>query len=259
MSPAIRVVSCLLIALPAVALADSAAPAASATPPQGWSGKGQIGYVSSTGNTDADSANAQLDSLYVQNSWKQALHLEGVYSKSADVVSAERWAGLFQSNYQFAPRAFAFGALQYEHDEFSGFVYQGSVTAGAGYQWLTGKTDQLSTQLGVGYRSLRPEEVIKGVDGAVVQRIAEDTSNNAVANVAADYAHVFNASTKVTEHLQLEAGASNTSLQNVLALQVAMSRRLALSLAYTLLDNTKPPADVKNLNTLTTLNLVYQL
>jgi putative salt-induced outer membrane protein len=259
MSPASRIVSCLLLVFPAMALADSAPPASSATPPPGWSGKGQVGFVSSTGNTDADSANAQLDLVYLQDPWKQALHLEGLYSKSADVVSAERWAGLFQSNYQFSPRAFTFGALQYEHDEFSGFVYQGSVTFGAGYQWLTSKTDQLSTQLGVGYRSLRPEELIKGLDGAVVQRIPGDTRNDAIANAAADYAHVFNASTKVTEHFQVEAGASNTSLQNVVALQVAMSRRLALSLAYTILDNTQPPAGVKNLNTLTTLNLVYQL
>jgi putative salt-induced outer membrane protein YdiY len=36
-----------------------------------------------------------------------------------------------------------------------------------------------------------------------------------------------------------------------------VSTKLALSLAYTLQDNTKPPAGLKKTDTLETINLVY--
>src|SRR5262249_10827931 len=150
------------------ALADEAPP-----PPNGvWTGKGQLGFVASQGNTDAKSANAMLDMGYVDAPWKHALHLEGLYGKNADVVSAERWQTLWQSNYDFTPRMFAFGGLRYDHDEFSGFQYQSSVTAGAGYSIFNTKTTQLSVQLGAGYRVLRPEDIFKDpATGAVTRRI----------------------------------------------------------------------------------------
>src|SRR5580658_750364 len=43
----------------------------SAPPPMGvWTGKGQFGYLSSSGNTDAQAVNANLDMSYTQDAWK---------------------------------------------------------------------------------------------------------------------------------------------------------------------------------------------
>src|SRR5579883_2500330 len=115
--------------LPLAALADSAPP-----PPNGvWTGKGQLGFVDSQGNTNARTANAMLDMGYVDAPWKHSLHLEGFYGENSGYASAERWQGIWQSNYSFTERLFGFGALRYDHDLFSGFEYQGSLTAGAGY------------------------------------------------------------------------------------------------------------------------------
>ena len=73
--------------LPAAAvafiIAASSASAGDAAPPpppaQGWSGKGEVGYVMSRGNTDTDSANAKIDLADVLEDWKQSIHLEGLY------------------------------------------------------------------------------------------------------------------------------------------------------------------------------------
>src|ERR1700735_5082879 len=103
------------------------APASPAPPPPpapGWSGKGEIGYVMSRGNTNTDLANAKIDLADVVGDWKHSMHLEALYGRSADITSAERWAALLQSDYQITPRAFAFGALHFTEDEFSGFQYQ---------------------------------------------------------------------------------------------------------------------------------------
>ena len=55
----------------------------------------------------------------------------------------------------------------------------------------------------------------------------------------------------------VESGAGNTSLEDDLAVVVSMSKKLALSAGFTYQENTEPPAGLKKINTLTTLNLVY--
>jgi putative salt-induced outer membrane protein len=245
-----------LTAAPASRAAD-----ANALPPliPSWSGKGEVGYVMSTGNVNASNADAKLDFAHANGPWKDTLHLEGLYSKSASLVSGERWAGLFQSNYQVTEPMFVFGALRYTDDKFSGFVYQGSVTVGAGYNFIATPTDKLTGQLGVGYRSLRTEFLGKNAAGNVIYRIPGTTSNDAVGTAEVDYEHDFNASTKLTEKVLAESGADNTQLENDLAVQVQMSRRLALSVGYAIHDNTAPPVGVKKVDTITTLNLVFQM
>jgi putative salt-induced outer membrane protein YdiY len=46
-------------------------------------------------------------------------------------------------------------------------------------------------------------------------------------------------------------------LHDELALTVKMSDKLALSVGYTIIDNTKPPAPLKKLDTTASVNLVF--
>ena len=57
---------------------------------------------------------------------------------------------------------FAFGALAYQDDRFSGFQYQASASGGLGYRFFNSDTTKLSVQAGVGYRVLRPEISAEG-------------------------------------------------------------------------------------------------
>ena len=153
---------------PLLARADDAPP----PPPQGvWTGKGQAGYVSSQGNSDAKSANAAIDMAYLDGPWKHAFHLGGLYGESAGVVAAERWDTSWQTNYDLTTDLYTFGLLNYRHDLFSGFEYQESGSAGLGYKLIDTATTKLSAQVGVGYQRLRPEELTKDAAGAVVGRV----------------------------------------------------------------------------------------
>jgi putative salt-induced outer membrane protein len=235
-------------------------PARADDPPPGWSGKGQLGYLMSRGNSDSDSANAKLDALDVAGPWKHELNLNALYGKSSQVVSAERWDARLQSNYQITERLFTFGALTYEHDMFSGFQYQASGTAGMGYKFINTGATTLSAQVGVGYRSLRPETLLHDnpTNGdEVTGRVPLDRSSEAVGTGGIDFSHAFNANTKLTDKFIGQSGSDNTSLENDLALEVKMSKKLALAAGFTLRDNTNPPAGLKKKDTATTLNLVY--
>ena len=243
------VIGALAIVAPIAARADD--------PPSGWSGKGQLGYVMSRGNSDADSANAALDVNLVTEKWKHTLSLDGLYGRSAGITSADRWDAREQSDYTISARVFAFGAVSYQDDMFSGFQYQASGSAGIGYKFIDSSSTKFAAQVGVGYRSLRPEQLIKDDSGAVVQRIPGETASEAVATAGIDFDHQFNASTKLSDELLVESGSSNTSTQNDLALEVKMSKKLSLAAGFGVRDNSKPPAGLKRTDTVTTLNLVY--
>jgi putative salt-induced outer membrane protein len=238
----------------ASAFADDAPPP---PPAQGWSGKGEVGYVMARGNTDTDSANAKIDLADVLGDWKHAIHLEGLYGRSNEVTAAERWAALLQTDLKITPRAFGFVALHFLQDEFSGFQYQGSATTGVGYKFIDTDHDKLSAQIGAGYRRLRPELLTVDANGAVIARTPGESTGNAIGTAGFDFAHIFNASTKITDRMLIESGAGNTSLENDLALVVSMSKKLAISAGFTYQENTQPPAGLQKVNTLTTLNLVY--
>ncbi|HTV49852.1 MAG TPA: DUF481 domain-containing protein [Steroidobacteraceae bacterium] len=248
---ALRLSSALLCLLPLLAWADDSPP-----PPQGvWSGKGQLGFFSSQGNAQAESANAALDMSLLEDPWKHSFHLEFLYGKSADVVAAERYLGRWESDYNLSDRVYTFGALRYEHDLFSGFDFQASGTAGVGYKIFDTKTIKLSFQVGAGYLEERPEVVTQM--GTFYARTMLPSTGNAVATAGLNYSQQLTSTTTLADTFLVEAGADNSLLTDTLSLTVKMSTKLALSLAYNLQDNTKPPAGVKSIDSTETLNLVY--
>ena len=250
----IRKLAIFLIVAPAVGVwADEAPP-----PPQGvWIGKGQLGFLSSHGNSDSESLNANVDVLRYDGAWKNEIYVGGLYGKNSGIVSAERWETRGQSNYTISGDLFAFGGLRYEHDLFDGFQYQASVTGGLGYKLINTDDTKLTAQVGAGYRRLRPETIDKDPSGQVISRTPLEATGDAIATVGVDFSHAFTKTTVFTNKFLMEAGSSDTLLHDDLALTVKMSDKLALSIGYGITDNTKPPAPLKKLDTVASVNLVF--
>jgi len=244
----------LLALAPALtAYGDEAPP-----PPQGvFIGKGQVGFLSSRGNSDAESLNANIDVLRYDGPWKNEIYVGGLYGKNSGIVSAERWETWGQSNYTISGDLFVFGGLRYEHDLFDGFQYQASVTGGLGYKLINTDDTKLTVQAGAGYRRLRPETIDKDASGAVIARTPLEATGEAIATAGVDFSHAFSKTTVFTNKFLTEAGSSNTLLRDDLALTVKMSDKLALSVGYGIKDNTKPPAPLKKLDTVASVNLVF--
>jgi putative salt-induced outer membrane protein len=250
----IRKLAVFLAVVPAITVwADEAPP-----PPQGvWLGKGQLGFLSSKGNSDSESLNANVDVLRYDGPWKNEIFVGGLYGKNSGIVSAERWETRGQSNYTISGDLFAFGGLRYEHDLFDGFQYQASVTGGLGYKLINTDDTKLTAQVGAGYRRLRPETIDKDPTGEVISRTPLDATGEAIATVGVDFSHAFTKTTVFTNKFLMEAGSSDTLLHDDLALTVKMSDKLALSIGYGITDNTKPPAPLKKLDTVASVNLVF--
>ena len=89
---------------------------------------------------------------------------------------------------------------------------------------------------------------------------APDTTDCSLAGVASlDFIHQFNDSTSVYDKFNSESTSENNFLQNEIGLSVKVAGRLAMVLAYQVRHNTDPPAGFKKTDTLTTVNLAYEV
>jgi putative salt-induced outer membrane protein YdiY len=91
----------------------------------------------------------------------------------------------------------------------------------------------------------------------VISRTPLEATGDAIATVGMDFSHAFTKTTVFTNKFLMEAGSSNTLLRDDLALTVKMSDKLAQSVGYGITDNTEPPAPLKKLDTVASVNLVF--
>src|SRR5690606_34078755 len=109
--------------------------------------------------------------------------------------TAERWELFGQSDYNFTPRTFWFGAGRYEEDRFSGFKYQATVSTGLGRKFIDNETTKFVGSAGVGYKFFETRDSFDEVTGLLIE--AGDSDSEAVLRGTLDFEHAFNASTSL--------------------------------------------------------------
>jgi len=228
----------LALALAALALGTSLPAEAQ------WKGKGEVGIVFASGNTDTETTNVKLDTSREVDRWKHAFGVAALRAVNDGLKTAERYGATWQSDYRLTERSFWFGGLRYQLDEFSGFDYQASLSTGYGYRFIDTERTKFNGQAGVGYRRSKLQPV-------------GDIESSAIFRGDLRFEHALTDTTKIIDTFIVEAGSDNTFVGNDLALQVKMSDKFALSVGLGVRYNTDPPLGLKKTDTLTTVNLVY--
>jgi putative salt-induced outer membrane protein len=224
------------------------APAAQAQ----WTGKAELGYLQSSGNAESTSANTKFDLKRESDKWINAFFVSALYGNNGEFTNAERYEASYQLDYKINDRLSWFGALRGEKD-------QATASTGVAYKFIDSPTTKLSFSLGAGYRRLQEEILIRTDAGEVIDRIEGEEGSDPVATLGSNYEHNFTENTKITNKFLAEAGSDNTALQNDLALQVNMTKTLALAVGYGIRYNTDPPPLSETTDTLMTVNLVYNI
>jgi putative salt-induced outer membrane protein len=222
-----------------------------------WSSRSEVGFVAARGNTATETANAKLEVIRETQDWKNTAAASALYGRSREIESAQRWDARYQLDHFIRANTFWFLSGRYEDDRYSGFAYQGTVSAGFGRKFFDTELTKLQGQIGVGYRSLRLEELIRDENDEVFDRIPGERQSDGVVNVSVTFEHSFNENTKILNSLLVESGESNTATRNDLALQIKMTEVLAVALGLSVRNNSEPLPGLKNTDTLTTVNLVY--
>ena len=212
--------------------------------PKHWNGEAGLGYVATTGNTETTTFAAKLDATHEKENWRNNIAANTLYTKNAQTKTAEKYFISVQSNYRYSPRMFFFGRASYEDDRFSGFEYQGTLTAGLGYRFLVDRPDMaLDTEAGAGIKAYREE--------------GRDQESEAIGRLAGKYVWDFREKSKFTQEVSADFGDSFDVYKSVTSLTAQLVGNFAINLGYTVKYTTAVPAGKEKKDTETTINMVY--
>jgi putative salt-induced outer membrane protein len=224
-----------------------------------WTGKAELGILSTTGNTESKAANTKVDLVRESTKWRNTIGFAALYSEGEEFATAERYEGKYQLDNKITDHFSWFGALRGEQDRFSAFAYQATASLGASYKFIDSPATQLTSSLGAGYRRSKPQSLLKDDSGEVIGRTEGDIETEPVITLSTNYEHSFNDTTKITNKFLAESGSDNTAVQNDIALSVNMTQSFALAVGFGVRYNSDPPPLAETTDTLTTVNLVYTL
>jgi putative salt-induced outer membrane protein len=271
--------SAMLFALPVATFAADPPP-----PPMGWSGTGEAGLSIASGNTKSQNLNAKLDLKFNDDQWKDDFYLLAQRNKSNTTVTtvdtsttppstvstskydltANRYEAGASFGYKIDERSYVVGAGRYEHDEFSPYDYQYTLSIGYGYQVLKNASDELAFEIGPGYKVVQPTSYITtSIDTSVqpnvftIYTVHPDSDSNVVARGKMEYKHSFSDAVSFVDVLVVEAGSNDKFLQNDAGLAVKMNSHLALKVGLQTRHNSEVAPGFKKTDELFTTNLVY--
>jgi putative salt-induced outer membrane protein len=247
-----------------------ASPGNSATDNGGWTGSGEFGFASARGNSRTENVNAKLGLSQENEYWKNNFFLNGMRSKGeVSVVDAEtgqavdrfsttanRYDAGASVGYKLDPRSYIVGAGRYEHDDFGSNLWQATVSLGYGYIALKNERNELSFEIGPGYKRYRPADttVLVGDERITVR---QPTESELVGRGLINYKLRLTDNTAFEDTLLIEAGSKNKYYQNDAGLSVSMTKKMALKFGFQVRYNSNTQPGTQSTDTLTTTNLVY--
>ena len=214
---------------------------------EGWEGTGELGFVSTTGNTETVALNAKLNFILTRERWRHRFSGTALATSEDGITENERYTMEVQSDRKLSEKSWLFGAFRWDADKFGSYDPQMSLTVGYGHQLMKSEKHELRGEIGAGYKRL--EETVSG-----------DTSSEAIARFLLDDSWQVFKTTLWTNRLLVEAGSSNTFTQFNTGLAVSMTEKFALKLGFEVRHNTDVPDDIEdseNTDTITSANLVY--
>ena len=209
-----------------------------------WKGEGELGYTTTSGNTDSESLNTKLSIAKEHEKWRHKAAVEILKSSTDSVTSADRFVFTEKTEYQFGEKAYSFVSLRYEDDEFSGFVYQSSVSVGYGSRFIETDAHVLDASAGIGYR--RTKDVL-------TMLVHED----GILKVEGNYKYTISDSAVFSEDILIEAGEENTHSESVTALKTKINGNLSSKISYAVKRNSNVPVGTEKTDTVTTVSLIY--
>jgi len=208
-----------------------------------WRGKAELGGYITAGNTHDVGANAALDLSRETIRWRHKLHFAADYQESAGLVSREHYLASYEPNFKFSPRAYLYGAAQYESDRFLGYTSRYSASLGMGYSAIKQSGLKLDLELGPAYRDT------DFTDGTLESSIAGRGSVNfdwkmspaiSLSQVASAYVQHF-----------------NSTVSSTTALSAKLIGPLAAKLSYAVQYESMPPVGRVGTDTTSRASLVY--
>ena len=243
-----------LVVFLAAATAAAQAPCPCPTPPPGppplWTGKADVSYAATSGNTDTSSLGANLELNYKPAPWTITLKGAFLRAETDSLLTAESYAASLRGARDLTPRFDVFVEGIYFRNRFAGVSNRFGGTAGAGYKVVDEKTVHLRFEGGFGYtREDRIDDL-----GADLPAL-----DYATARAGLQFGWKFSKSAEFTEEAYWTEDLSDTSdwvLRSTTAVTADLTSVFALKASYTYLYDNVPVPGFKKRDTITAVALV---
>lgn len=220
---------------------------------KGWSGSAEFGLAIASGNADSETLNGRLNLSRKTGLWHAGLRASALRAEADDRLSAYRYALSGTLGFDVGPRAYTFGALRYERDDFAAFRHQWVGSAGLGYRLIDNERTTLVGEIGPGARRA---QLVAWPSSAPAGTMARMTETDTILRASIEFRHELNANTQLSNVLLSEGGSSGRVLQNDLGLSVRISSRYALRVGHQLRRNSDASNGIVATDRLFTTNWV---
>lgn len=209
-----------------------------------WKGEGELGFTSTSGNTDSESLNARLGIAREEGKWTHAASLRAIKNTTDDETTADSLLFTEKSEYKLGEKSYAFGQLRYEDDEFSGYDYQASLSFGLGSRFIENERHLLDASAGLGYRGIKDSET-------------GDSEEDAIVTGEVNYAYKISETATFTQKFYVESGDENTYSESDTGLKMQIAGNLASKISYLVKRNSEVPDGIDKTDKIFTVSLVY--
>ncbi|MCV2884321.1 DUF481 domain-containing protein [Aestuariibacter sp. AA17] len=215
--------------------------------------EGEFGLIVTTGNTDTTSVKAKLSAHHELDSFSNDYIVEGLYKEDEvenddgteqSETTAQKYFVSAQLNYKLEdPNQRIFGFGSYEDDRFSGFDYQSTVAIGWSEKLWDTETSKFEYSIGPGYSYDKQEngETVKGV----------------IVRGALDYRWNISETAVFKQLISTEVGSDNVKSKSETSVSAKLYEDISMKVALTLNHNSDVPEERENLDTQTSVTLVY--
>ena len=212
--------------------------------PVGWKGEGELGFTSTSGNSDSETLTANLGISKTIEQWKHVATLKTLQAESGNVSSANSRVLTARSEYSISEKSYVFGKLRYENDKFSGFEYQTSLAFGIGSRVIENEQQLLDMYIGLGTRSSK-------------NKVSGETDDDAIVTAGLLYEYQISKTATFNQNLSVEDGDENTRSESETSLKLKIDGNLSAKIAYLAKRNSRVPAGTEKSDKVTTVSLVY--
>ncbi|MCW8855233.1 MAG: DUF481 domain-containing protein [Gammaproteobacteria bacterium] len=209
-----------------------------------WKGEGELGYTSTSGNSDSESLNTKLSVSKEKDKWRHKAAIEALKTSTDNVTSSDRFVFTEKTEYKFGKKTYSFMSLRYEDDEFTDFVYQSSISFGIGSRFIESDVHVFDASAGLGYRRTKDD---------LTMLIHED----GILKLEANYKYTISENAVFSEDILVESGDENTHSESVTALKTKINGNLSSKISYTVKRNSDVAVGTEKTDTVTTVSLIY--
>ena len=214
---------------------------------------GEVGFLTSSGNTDTASAKIALDSEHELRAWSNRYRLETLYRESSAngrprEVSAQRFYSSGEFDFKLSnPDQRLFFFAEYDNNRFGSYDYQLAIAAGWAHRAVVRDKHNIRYSIGPGY-------------GVAVRKDGEQDRQNQgfILRASIEYQHQLNSGAQLRQFVSAEANEFATRSRSETSLSTQIMESLAMKLSFILDYNSGVDKLNKSVDTETSIALVYQ-